>query len=77
MLKIRHAQTEPIKIDADKIKKIMDENPYSIIRNIADELQISHSTVIRHIHRIDSTEAKMAGRTDIRFFKDADKNGGN
>ena len=67
----------PTKIDTDKIKALVDENPHSATRNIASELQISHPTVLRHIHKIGNvsrldawvpralSEAQMAHRTDI------------
>jgi len=65
------------KIDTDKIKALVDENPHSTTTNIASQLQISHPTVLRHIYkigyvsRLDAwvpralTEAQMAHRTDI------------
>jgi len=75
----------PTKIDKDKIKVLVDENPYSTTRNIAGELQISHPTILKHIHKIGYfsrlnawvphalTEAQMARRTEICFFEDAEK----
>jgi len=42
----------PTKIDTDKIKVLVDENPHSTTRNIAGELQISHPSVLRHIRKI-------------------------
>ena len=42
----------PTEIDTDKIKVLVDENPYSTTRNIAGELQISHPSVLRPVHKI-------------------------
>ena len=67
----------PTEIDTDKIKVLLDENPYSTARDIADDLQISHTSVLNHIHKIGYvsrlnvwvphalTKAQLARRTDI------------
>ena len=39
-------------IDTDKIKVLLDENPYLTARDITDDLQISHRIVLNHIHKI-------------------------
>ena len=64
-------------IDTDEIKVLLDENPYLMAWDIADDLQISHIDVLNHIHqigyisRLDAwvshalTEAQPASRTEI------------
>jgi len=42
----------PTVIDTDKIKVLLDENPYFTARDIADDLQISYPNVLNHIHKI-------------------------
>ena len=42
----------PAEIDTDKVKVLVDENPYSTTRDIAGELQISHPSVLKHISKI-------------------------
>ena len=37
----------PAEIDTDKVKVLVDENPYSTTRDIAGELQISHPSVFK------------------------------
>ena len=39
-------------IDTEKIKVLLDENPYLAARYITDDLEISHTRVLNHIHRI-------------------------
>ena len=39
-------------IDTDEIKVLLDENPCLTARNIAEDLQISHTSVLNHIHEI-------------------------
>ena len=67
----------PTEIDTDKIKVLLDENPCLTAPEIADDLQISHTSVLNHIHkigyvsRLDAwvphalTEAQLARRTKI------------
>ena len=67
-------QTE---IETDKMKVLFDENPYLTTQDIAGDLEISHISVLNHIHKIGYvsrlnawvphalTEAQLARRTEI------------
>ena len=69
--------SRPTEINTDKIKVLLDENPYLTARDIAEDLQISHTSVLNHIrkigyvNRLDAwvpyalTEAQLARRTEI------------
>ena len=43
----------PTEIDTDKIKVLVDENPYLTYRDIDGDFQISHKSVLNHIRKID------------------------
>ena len=43
----------PTEIDADKIKQLQIENPHLTTRDIAGVLQVSHTSVLRHIRKTD------------------------
>ena len=53
-LKMRHSRpaVRPTEIDTDKIKVLEDENPYFTALDIAGDFQISHKSVLYHIHKI-------------------------
>ena len=67
----------PTEIETDKIKVLFDENPYLTTQDIAGDLEISHTSVLNHIHKIGYvsrlnawvphalTEAQLARRTEI------------
>ena len=67
----------PTEIETDKIKVLLDENPCLTARNIAEDLQISHTSVLNHIHEISYvnrlnawvphalTETQLARRSEI------------
>ena len=69
--------SRPTEINTDKIKVLLNENPYLTARDIAEDLQISHTSVLNHIrkigyvNRLDAwvpyalTEAQLARRTEI------------
>ena len=54
-LKMRHSRpaVRATEIDTDKIKVLVDENPYFTARDIAGDFQISNKSVLYHIRRID------------------------
>ena len=67
----------PTEIETDKIKVLFDENPYLTTQDIAGDLEISHTSVLNHIHKIGHVsrlnawvphalnEAQLARRTEI------------
>ena len=44
---------QPTEINTDKIKVLVNENPHFIARDIVDDFQISHKSILNHIRKID------------------------
>ena len=50
----------------DRIKEVLTRDKYATSRNIAEELSLSHTTILRHLHKMG--KQYLANRWLLHFF---------